>query len=276
MCHTLDDIKTIHDTAEQNASEPEELDTPESEVVPVRNPEEPPASTKPATMPPPTIMPVTFEVLKRDQAILALINSANEQLGVLGYTEHGTRHANLVAHIAHNILARLGFSEREAQLAAIGGYLHDIGNVLTRHNHAQHGGLISMDQLLRLGMDPAEIGQIMGTVGNHEEASGGEPVNAMSAAVIIADKADVHRSRVRNPNPTAFDIHDRVNYASQHSFVRVDGEKKTITLELTIDTSIASVVEYFEIFLSRMLATRKAAQFLDCDFGLVINKNRLL
>lgn len=276
MCHTFDDIKTVHDHGDRNAVEQEQQNNAESEVVPMRNPEEPPASTQPATVEPPAIMPVTFEMLKRDQAILALINSANEQLGVLGYTEHGTRHANLVAHIAHNILARLGFSEREAQLAAVGGYLHDIGNVLTRHNHAQNGGLISMDQLLRLGMDPAEIGQIMGTVGNHEEASGGEPVNPMSAAVIIADKADVHRSRVRNPNPTAFDIHDRVNYASQHSFVRVDGEKKTITLELTIDTSIASVVEYFEIFLSRMLATRKAAQFLDCDFGLVINKNRLL
>jgi metal-dependent HD superfamily phosphatase/phosphodiesterase len=218
---------------------------------------------------------VTLEDLKHDREATTLITKANEHLAIMGYTEHGLRHASLVAHIAYNILLRLKYPERMAQLAAIGSFMHDIGNVITRVNHEQTGALITMDILKRLGMDIEEIAIVVGAIGNHEEAHG-EPVSEASAALILADKSDVHRSRGQNRNIAAFDIHDRVNYAAQRSFVNVDEGKRTITLELTIDTSIAQVMEYFEIFLSRMLMCRRAAQYLKCNFELLINKNRLV
>lgn len=219
--------------------------------------------------------PVTLEDLKKDPEVDAYITKANEYTGAIGYTEHGARHANLTASIAYNTLKRLGYPERDAQLAAMAAYLHDIGNMVGRINHEHTGAVLANTILTRLGMDPVERGIIMGAIGNHEE-KGGEPVSPVGAAVILADKSDVHRSRVRNPDPTTFDIHDRVNSAVEHSFLRVDEKSKTISLELTIDTTLSQVMEYFEIFLTRMVMCRRAAQFLACEFKLQINGAKLL
>ena len=214
--------------------------------------------------------PVTVRVLERDAEVQAYLRRGNEQMGVLGYTEHGQRHARLVASIAQNVLLHLDYPQRRTELAEIAGYLHDIGNVIYRDEHDWAGALIARDILLRLGMDFDEIALIMGAIGNHEEERG-EPVGDVSAAVILADKSDAHRSRVQNPDTLAFDIHDRVNFAVERSFLRVNGEEKTITLELDIDTEVSQVGEYFEIFMSRMLMSRRAALFLDCKFDLTIN-----
>jgi len=218
---------------------------------------------------------VTLEDVKRDAEVDAYVTKANEYTGAIGYTEHGARHANLTANIAYNTLKRLAHPERDAQLAAIAAYLHDIGNLVGRINHEHTGAMLANEILRRLGMDAVERAVVMGAIGNHEE-KGGEPVSPVGAAVILADKSDVHRSRVRNPDPTTFDIHDRVNYAVEHSFLRVDEKSKTIALELTIDTKLSQVMEYFEIFLSRMVMCRRAAQFLACAFKLQINGAKLL
>jgi metal-dependent HD superfamily phosphatase/phosphodiesterase len=218
---------------------------------------------------------VTTDIVRANSYIMAYIKRADDQMAVLGYTEHGERHATLVSRIAYNVLARLGFPERTAELAAIAGYLHDTGNLLHRKGHPMSSALLAAMELRGMSMDPAELAIVMGAIGNHEEDQG-DPVSDVSAAVIIADKSDVHRSRVRNPNTLAFDIHDRVNYAAQRSFVRVDNDHKTIALELDIDTSISQVMEYFEIFLSRMLISRRAANYLGCNFELIINRVKLL
>jgi uncharacterized protein len=226
-------------------------------------------------LPTPAAILVTAETIRTNPTVHALIRAADDNLGALGYTEHGLRHANLVSHIAENILLRLGHAPGAADLAGIAGYLHDVGNLVNRLDHATAGATIALQLLMGLGMDPSLAAVVAGAIGNHEERLG-EPVSPVSAAVIIADKSDVHRSRVRNQNPATFDIHDRVNYASQHSFVRVDPERRLIILEITIDVEKASLLDYFEIFLTRMLFIRKAAQFLGCEFHLVINKNRML
>jgi uncharacterized protein len=218
---------------------------------------------------------VTFDLLRRDPVVQAFISRADVQLGILGYTEHGQRHTSLVGNIARNILQRLGYPERTCELAAVAGYLHDIGNCVNRRDHATAGAFMAKDILLGYGMKIEEIAIVMGAIGNHEETTG-DPVGEISAAVNIADKADVHRSRVRETNPTKFDQHDRVNYAAQHSFVRVESDEKRIGLEMTIDTSIAPLMDYFEIFLNRMVFIRRAVQFLGCEFRLTINRNRLL
>jgi hypothetical protein len=218
---------------------------------------------------------VTVDVVRQDPEVAAYVERANESLGVLGYTEHGVRHASLTSRIAYNILRRLGYPERECELAAIAAYLHDIGNLVSRLNHEHTGAVLAGAILQRLGMDPAERAVVMSAIGNHEE-SHGQPVSAVGAAVILADKSDVHRSRVRNPDPATFDIHDRVNYAVEHSFLRVDERAKEITLELTINTDKAPVMEYFEIFLSRMVMCRRAAEHLGCAFKLQINGVRFL
>ncbi|GAP62244.1 MAG: HD domain-containing protein [Ardenticatenia bacterium] len=217
---------------------------------------------------------ITLDEVRRDPQVQAYIHQANENLKALGYTEHGTRHASLVAHIAGNILEHLGYPRRTVELAEIAAYLHDIGNVVHREHHAMSGALIAQDMLARLGMPWDEIALIINAIGNHEEERGFTST-PISAALVIADKADVHRSRVQQPDPAKHDIHDRVNFAVNHSFVRVDAEKRTIALELTIDTTIASVMEYFEIFLSRMLMCRQAAETLDCRFELIVNDVRL-
>ncbi len=224
-----------------------------------------------------SMMPiVNLDVVKKVPEIEIYINKGNDHLGAIGYTEHGPRHANLVANIAHNVLARLGFPQREAELAAIAGYLHDIGNIISRVGHGQAGATMAFTVLRELGMPHDEIAVVMGAIGSHDPEESGHPVNNVSAALILGDKSDVHRTRVRNPDQAAFDIHDRVNYAVEHSFLRVDDRGKTITLELKIDTKISPVMDYFEIFLTRMVMCRRAASFLGCDFGLAINDVRLL
>ncbi|MEZ4675461.1 MAG: HD domain-containing protein [Caldilineaceae bacterium] len=216
---------------------------------------------------------VSINQVRRDPEVIAFIRSANEALRALGYTEHGQRHAGLVGNIAANILERLGYDERESELANIAGYLHDIGNSIHRENHALSGSLMAWRILTRMAMLPDESAIIMNAIGNHEEERG-LATTPVSAALIIADKSDVHRSRVQNPEMAAFDIHDRVNYAATRSFVRVRADEKVIALELEIDTEYAQVIEYFEIFLSRMTMVRQAVQFLGCEFQLIINDTR--
>jgi metal-dependent HD superfamily phosphatase/phosphodiesterase len=218
----------------------------------------------------------TLDAVKADARVKTYIRSANAQTGAIGYTEHGERHANTSADGARFILKSLGHEARRCEIAAVAAYLHDIGNVVTREKHGQTGALIAKDILGDLGFDLEEIATVMGAVANHEEAEGGLPVSAVSAAVIIADKSDVHRSRVRNPKTTSFDIHDRVNYAATSSEIKVSRKEKLITLELAVDTEVAPIMEYFEIFLPRMMLSRRAAEFLHCSFALVINNTRLL
>ena len=217
---------------------------------------------------------VTFESIRDHPRVKIYVRKADESLAEIGYTEHGERHVGLVAHIAYNILKRLGHPERDAQLAAIAGYLHDIGNAVNRDHHAQTGAVMAMQLLHEMNMSDIEIVRVIGAIGNHHE-NDGDPVSAVAAALILADKSDVHRTRVRNPDMIKFDIHDRVNYAVEKSFLNVDEAAKMITLELTVDTAISQVMEYFEIFMTRMQASRKAAKFLGTSFGLSVNGNRL-
>jgi metal-dependent HD superfamily phosphatase/phosphodiesterase len=218
--------------------------------------------------------PLTLDDIKEDPIISAFIAQADRVMDGLGFTEHGFRHANLTAKIAYNVMSRLEHDERTANLAAIGGYLHDIGNAISRWGHGQTGAVL-IHQLLADRMDPGDLGRVMGAVGNHEEEDG-MGAGEVASAVILADKADVHRSRVRKTDQIDFDIHDRVNYAAEQSFLRVDSAAKAITLELVIDTSISHVMEYFEIFLGRMVMCRRAAERLKCSFHLDINGAKLL
>ena len=217
---------------------------------------------------------LSIEEIQQDPLLASFITSADKAMAGLGYTEHGFRHANLTARIAFNVLSRLGMEGRQAGLACIAGYLHDIGNMVARDTHGQVGALLAYDAL-KDRMQTVDLALIMGAIGNHEE-EGGESVSPVSAAVILADKSDVHRSRVRKAAQLDFDIHDRVNYAAEQSFLRVDSSARTITLELTIDTEISHVMEYFEIFLHRMIMCRRAAEQLDCQFKLRINGASLL
>lgn len=218
---------------------------------------------------------VTMDDLVENREVQTFIHAADEYLAAIGYTEHGRRHAHVVAHSASGILTKLSFPERRCQLAAIAGYIHDIGNVINRKQHAHSGAALALDILRIMGMDVAEIAVVMTAIGNHDEETG-EPVNDVSASLILADKADVHRSRVRNTAMIAFDIHDRVNYAVVASHLAIDPEKRTILLDLTIDTEISSLMDYFEIFMSRMLISRKAASMLGCTFELAINSVKFL
>ncbi len=230
----------------------------------------------PAPAPSPTVWRrVTIADVVASPDVKAMIEVADEYLGAIGYTEHGFRHANLVSHIAGNIMRRLGFEERQVELAEIAGFTHDIGNCIGRDHHGVSSAMLAREVLRELGMDPIETIHIMNALGNHEEEFG-TPANPVGAATIIADKSDVHHTRVRNPDPAAFDIHDRVNHAASRSFLRVDGAARTLTLELDIDTSASQVMEYFEIFLSRMQMCRAAASVLDATFHLEINGTKLL
>jgi metal-dependent HD superfamily phosphatase/phosphodiesterase len=217
---------------------------------------------------------ITADFIRNHPRIKVFVLKADEALAEIGYTEHGERHVGLVAHIAYNILTRLGHPEREAELAAIAGYMHDIGNAVNRDHHAQTGAVMAMQLLTEMGMSDEEILKVIGAIGNHHE-NDGDPVSPVAAAVILGDKSDVHRTRVRNPDTIKFDVHDRVNYAVQKSFLNVDEASKQIVLELTVDTSISQVMEYFEIFMTRMLASRKAASYLGTTYGLTVNGNRL-
>ncbi|MEW6040159.1 MAG: HD domain-containing protein [Elusimicrobiota bacterium] len=220
-------------------------------------------------------MTISPETIKEHPLVKEFIEAANSYLGVLGYTEHGFRHVSLVANISRNVLYYLNYPSPLPELASIAGYLHDTGNVINRHDHGQSSALIAMSILEELNMQPEEIAMVVSAIGNHEEETG-DPVNPVAASLILADKSDVHKTRVRNPQMISFDIHDRVNYAVERSFLRVDPTKKTITLELNIDTKISQVMEYFEIFMSRMIICRRAAKFLKCNFELLINERKLL
>lgn len=220
-------------------------------------------------------MELTLDIIKKDPLVTAFIQKADEHLEAMGFTEHGFRHAGLVSNISQNILIRMGFPRRQAELAAIAGYLHDVGNIVNRKDHGRTGAVIALNYLLQKGMDPLEATSIAGAIGNHEEEYG-EAVNNIAAAVILADKSDVHRSRVRNSDLATFDIHDRVNYAAVHSFLNVNPERKIITLELKIEDAICPVMEYFEIFLIRMMMCRRAAAFLGSTFKIEINGTKIL
>jgi uncharacterized protein len=215
--------------------------------------------------------PVTLEQVKADPRVKAFIYLGNQYLDVIGFTDHGFRHTKIVAKIAYNILSHLGFPVRTCELASIAAYLHDLGNVVNREGHEQAGAILAMNILHDLGMDPKEQAEIVLAIGVHKE-----PVSVINAAVILADKSDVHRSRVQQPNDISTDIHDRVNYAVTKSFVRVDKEQKQITLSLEIDTSISDIMDYFSIFVDRMSMAQKSANFLNCRFGLEINNVLLL
>jgi hypothetical protein len=218
---------------------------------------------------------ITIEDLKQNEKVKSLIAKADQLLGEIGYTEHGQRHASLSANIAYNIMIRLKKPEKQAHLAAIAAYLHDIGNVINREYHAQTGAVLAYEILTEIGMPYQDVLEVVGAIGNHDEKNG-QPVSDICAAAILADKSDVHSSRVRTLDMIKQDIHDRVNYAAKSSFLRVDEDKKTISLEIKIDTSVSQVMEYFEIFLSRMVVCRRAAEYLKMRFELEINGQRLL
>lgn len=218
-------------------------------------------------------MKITFEQIKADENIKSYIRKADESLVALGYTEHSFPHVCKVADTASRILKVLGYSDREAELAAIAGYLHDIGNVINRVDHAQSGAVMAFRILDKMDAEPNDVATIITAIGNHDESTA-FPVNAVAAALILADKTDVRRSRVRNRDMSQFDIHDRVNYAVSQSAVEVNQEE--ITLDMTIDTSICSVMDYFEIFLSRMLLCKRSAERLGIRFVLIINGQRML
>lgn len=213
---------------------------------------------------------VTLEVVRHDEEVATLIDYANRYLRELGYTEHGPRHAAYVSATAREILRQCGQPERLGELAAIAGYLHDIGNLIHRQNHAQSGSLIALNILRRLGMPSDECALVVNAIGNHEEERG-YATTSVAAALIIADKSDVQRGRVQAESFADFDIHDRVNYATTSSAIGVDAAGKTIILELAIDADYAPVIEYFEIFLDRMVMVKQAAEFLGSHFRLVIN-----
>src|SRR5262249_53521967 len=219
--------------------------------------------------------PLTFDYVRESPRVRLFVKMADASLEQIGYTEHGERHVGLVSRIAFNVMKRMGRPERQCELAAISGYLHDIGNAVNRDHHAQTGAVMSMQLLREFGMPDEEILSVIAAIGNHHE-NDGDPVNDLAAALILADKSDVHRTRVRNPDMIKFDIHDRVNYAVEKSFLNVDEDQKHITLELTLDPAISHMMEYFEIFMTRMLAARKAAKHLGATFGLQVNGNRLV
>lgn len=220
-------------------------------------------------------MKISFEDVRNYPKVKIYIQKADEQLDALGYTEHGERHAKIVAKRAGKLLEALGYDQRTVELAKIAGYLHDIGNMVNRDHHAQVGAILAQTILLEMGMEIEEVADIMTAIGNHHEEDG-YPVSVVSAALILADKSDVHRSRVRSTQFLGEDIHDRVNYAATKSTIDVVTDSKKIIYDITIDTEIAPVLEYFQIFLSRMLMAQKAARVLGCDFELYINKTKMV
>jgi len=220
--------------------------------------------------------PITLKEVKANPKVRKLIDGANTLLKAMGYTEHGHRHMEVVSGITRYIMERSGASQRDVELAQIAAHLHDIGNVINRIDHPISGANIAFTILNEMGMDAGEIVPILGAIGNHEETVG-LPVSQMGAALIIADKSDVHRSRVQNPLMETFDIHDRVNYAVVKSRVEMEPEPlpQTIELRLEVDTQFASVMDYFEIFLSRMLMCRRSAELLGFKFALSVNGTML-
>lgn len=220
-------------------------------------------------------MALTFNEIRTNLAIKTYIKKADEALSALGYTEHSFAHVLRVSDMAAKIMTTLGYSDHEIELVKIAGYMHDIGNLVNRADHSQSGAVMAFRILDKLGMNAEDIADIVSTIGNHDEGTG-VPINAMAAALILADKSDVRRSRVRNRDISTFDIHDRVNYSVESSELVIDENKETITLILNVDTSFGSVMDYFEIFLERMILCRKAAEKLGLVFKLNINGQHLI
>ncbi len=218
---------------------------------------------------------LTYDEIRKSEAIKTYITRADESLGALGFTEHSFAHVTHVAETAGYILRNLGYDERTIELAMIAGYLHDIGNLVNRKDHAQSGAVMAWSILNDMGCEAGEVATIVTAIGNHDEGSG-VPVNTVAAAMILADKADVRRSRVRNRDITTFDIHDRVNYSVTKSYLEINEEKTMVTLKLTVDTQFGSVMDYFEIFMTRMILCRKAAEKLGLQFKLIINEQQLI
>ena len=218
---------------------------------------------------------VRFADVKNNEEIKVYIKKADEAIGALGYTEHAFAHVTKTATVAGRLLRDLGHDERTAELGEIAGYLHDIGNVINRSGHSHSGAIMAFRILINMGMCPDEVGTIISAIGNHDEATG-FPVNAVAAALILADKSDVRRSRVRTREEINFDIHDRVNYAVVEGALTLQLEERAVILNLRIDTEICAVMDYFEIFLERMLLCRRSAAFFELNFGLVINGLKLL
>lgn len=218
---------------------------------------------------------LTYEELKKNKSVKAYITGADRSLAALGFTEHSFAHVTKVAATCENILSVLGYSAHETELAKIAAYLHDIGNLVNRIDHSQSGAVMAFRILDKLNMDASDIATVVSAIGNHDEGTG-VPVDAISAALILADKSDVRRSRVRNRDKSTFDIHDRVNYSVRSSSLEISEDKKIIVLKLSIDTRYGSIMEYFEIFMQRMILCRKAAEKLGLTFKLEINGQQLL
>lgn len=218
---------------------------------------------------------MTFQEIKKNKAIKDYITAADASLSALGYTEHSFAHVTAVAEKAGYILQTLGYDDRTVELVKIAGYLHDIGNLVNRVDHSQSGAVMAFRILDKLGFDSEEIADIVTAIGNHDEGTG-VPVSEFAAALILADKSDVRRNRVRNQDILTFDIHDRVNYSVTGANLEISDDKTKIELSLTIDTEYGSVMDYFEIFMQRMILCRKAAEKLGLKFRLVINNQQLL
>ncbi len=218
---------------------------------------------------------VTYEYIRRNPDIMEYIRRADKSLAAIGYTEHAFAHVEKTARTASMILTELGYTEREAELARIAGFLHDIGNVVNRDDHAQSGAVMAFRILDKLNMPASEICSVISAIGNHDERTA-QPVDPIAAALIIADKTDVRRSRVRNTAIMSFDIHDRVNYAVTSSELSVSEDKKSFILKMEIDTDISSVLEYFEIFMDRMLLCKRSAQFFGMAFKIIMNGSTVL
>ena len=218
---------------------------------------------------------VTFEEIKNNEAINTYIRKADQTLSELGFTEHNFAHVGIVAENASYIMETLGYSEREVELVKIAAYLHDIGNLVNRVDHSRSGAVMAFRILDNLHMPAEEICDIVAAIGNHDEGTG-RPISPMAAALILADKSDVRRSRVRNNDPATFDIHDRVNYSVKKAELKINENHTLIKLKLSVDTRYGSVMDYFEIFMNRMVLCRKAAERLGLQFKLMINEQQLI
>ena len=218
---------------------------------------------------------MTYTDIRKDEEVCALLEKGNRNLGVLGFTDHSEAHCVLVAERAAYILRKLGYSEHDQEMAKIAGFMHDIGNAINRTHHAELGTLLANDILLKTDLPRMDRINIIAAIGHHDESTGGSR-DPISAALILADKTDVRRSRVRVKDQKQFDIHDRVNYAVTGSALKVDTEKKTISLNLQIDEHICSLYEYFDIFLTRMMMCRSAAEMLGYQFRLTVNGGKVL
>ena len=221
-------------------------------------------------------MILTYDMIRKNEEIRTYIRKADESLSAIGYTEHSFAHVEKTAQQAAGILERLGYPERTVELARIAGFMHDIGNVINRHDHAQSGAIMSFRILDKLGMEAEELAAVICAIGNHDEGTS-SPINEVAAALILADKCDVRRSRVRaKERPPKGDIHDRVNYAVVKSVLELDTDSKIIELKLLIDTEHCAVMDYFEIFLTRMMLCRRAAEYFGLKFKLNINGAAML